>query len=303
MRTFLEIAKRGSVTQAARALKVSQPAITQQIRRLEADFGVSLLERVGDKLRLTEAGERFQRFAEKVVGDYQDLRRELLSTPSALRGSLRLGASTIPGEFVVPRILARFKELHPRVEASVAIAGTAEVVDRLINGEFEVGFIGAVVEMPNLVISKLVDDELALIVYPEHPFARRRSIRFAELVGQPLILRESGSGTMRSLQQALSERGLELPRENVVMTLGSSRAVASAVASGLGIGFVSALAVASESPGRLVVVPIEGLTVKRSLYFLYEEERARSRLPQEFIAFLEQWAADRQAGRGPWRSP
>lgn len=289
MRTFLEVARAGSVTQAARSMGVSQPAITQQIRRLEAEMGVSLLARGEDRLVLTEAGEQFRRFAEGVVSDYRELRRRLPGPRGVLRGSLRLGASTIPGEFVVPRIVASFKELHPNVQVSVAIFDTAEVVGRLLNGEFEVGFVGAEAEAPGLVVSRLTEDDLVLVVPSGHPFARRESVRFDELADQPLILREIGSGTMLSLDRALGERGLELPQENVVMRLGSSRAVASAVASGLGIGFVSSFAALAETPGRLVTVSVEGLTVKRSLNYLYRQASSRSDLEEEFLAFLQRW--------------
>ncbi|MGQ9677533.1 MAG: LysR substrate-binding domain-containing protein [Chloroflexota bacterium] len=289
MQTFLEVARTGSVTQAARLMGVSQPAITQQIRRLETELGVPLLDRGEDRLTLTEAGEEFRRFAERVVADYRELLRRLPAQGGVLRGTLRLGASTIPGEFVVPRIVAGFKELHPNVQVSVAIFDTAEVVGRLLDGEFEVGFVGAEAGAPGLVVSKLTEDILVLVVPPAHPFARRESVRFEELTDQPLILREVGSGTMRSLARALAERGLELPHDNVIMRLGSSQAVASAVAAGLGIGFVSSFTAMAESPGRLVPVSLEGLNVKRNLYYLYRQASSRNRVEEEFLAFLQRW--------------
>lgn len=277
------------MTKAAGALIVSQPAVTQQIRRLEQELGVPLLDRGEDGLVMTEAGRSFQRFAERTLEHYDELWRELRSQRWRLRGTLRLGASTIPGEFVVPQILARFKELHPDVQASVAIADTAEVVSRLLKREFQVAFVGAEVKVADLVTSRLIDDEIILIVHPEHPFAQRRSIDFEDLSGQPLILRESGSGTMRSLSQGLSERGLELPTDAAVI-LGSSRAIISAVASGLGIGFVSALAVADRAP-TVVPVAIKGLKVKRSLYYLHRGQDDLGELHQRFIDYLGCWAA------------
>lgn len=292
MQTFLEVARLGSVTRAAQGLKVSQPAVTQQIRRLEEELGVRLLERRQGRLAPTDAGERVRVFARRWVDEYRELRRQLPGREAELRGNLRLGASTIPGEFVVPRVVAGFRELHPQVKATVVVADTAEVIDRLLSGEFHVGFVGAKVEVPDLVVGRLTQDELVLVVYPGHPFARRQSVRFEELSEHPLILREPGSGTMRSLQTALAEQGLELPQDNVVMRLGSSRAITSAVAAGLGIGFVSSLAVAAESPARLVCVPIEGVSIRRNLFFLYRAGRAGDRLQDEFVAFLRQWAGE-----------
>jgi len=125
-----------------------------------------------------------------------------------------------------------------------------------------------------------------------HAFSQRSSIHFGELDGQPLILRERGSGTMQSLEHILTERGLELPRRNVVMELGSTRAVISAVASGLGIGFVSRMALEAESEGRVVSVAIEGLVLKRSLYYVYRKNRTHNALVDSFISFLDRWSSE-----------
>jgi DNA-binding transcriptional LysR family regulator len=211
---------------------------------------------------------------------------------------LIIAASTTPGEFVLPQLLTDFKVRYPQVEAQVAIADTGDVVEKVLARECDIGFIGAPIERPHLTLVPLTKDEIVLAVYPDHPFAGREAIRLGELQGQRLILREEGSGTRRSLEQLLAERGETLPENNVVLVLGSTHAVIEAIQARLGIGFVSAFAVSRlQASGQLCTVPIEGFSLTRDLFIAYEEGQLSTRLRQEFLAFAREWAHSR-AGDG-----
>jgi DNA-binding transcriptional LysR family regulator len=213
-------------------------------------------------------------------------------------GELVIAASTTPGEFVLPQLLTDFKARYPQVEAQVAIADTGDVVEKVLARECDIGFIGAPIERPRLTLVPLIKDEIVLAVYPDHPFAGREAIRLGELQGQRLILREEGSGTRRSLEQLLAERGETLPENNVVLVLGSTHAVIEAIQAGLGIGFVSAFAVSRlQASGQLCTVPIDGFSLTRDLFVAYEEGQLSTRLRQEFLAFAREWAHSR-AGDG-----
>jgi DNA-binding transcriptional LysR family regulator len=299
VRSFLEVIKRGSLSEAARALGVSQPAVSNQIKGLERELGTELLIR-GERgvVSLTAAGEVFLVFARQVVAAHEEMLQKLSHLKEEVSGELIIAASTTPGEFVLPQLLTDFKARYPQVEAQVAIADTGDVVEKVLARECDIGFIGAPIERPRLTLVPLIKDEIVLAVYPDHPLAGREAIRLEELQGQRLILREEGSGTRRSLEQLLAERGETLPENNVVLVLGSTHAIIEAIQARLGIGFVSAFAVSRlQASGQLCTVPIEGFSLTRDLFIAYEEGQLSTRLRQEFLAFAREWAHSR-AGDG-----
>jgi DNA-binding transcriptional LysR family regulator len=156
----------------------------------------------------------------------------------------------------------------------------------VLAGEADVGFVGALPEGPGLRLERLVADEVVLAVPPSHPFAARESVTLAELSGQPLILREEGSGTRRSVEKALAAAGQALRQEDVVLTLGSTQAILQAVAQGLGLGFVSARAAAqAQAGGHLVGVRLAGLRLRRDLYLAYLPHRLADPVVAQFLAF------------------
>jgi len=292
VRSFLEVIKGGSLSEAARALGVSQPAVSNQIKGLERELGMELLIR-GERgvVSLTAAGEVFRAFAEQVVAAHEEMLQQLNHLKKEVTGELIIAASTTPGEFVLPQLLNDFKARYPQVEAKVTIADTRDVVEKVLARECDLGFIGAPVERPRLILIPLIKDEIVLAVYPDHSFARREAIRLEELQGQRLILREEGSGTRRSLERLLAERGEKLPENNVVLVLGSTHAIIEAIQARLGIGFVSAFAVSRlQAGGQLYTVPIAGLSLTRDLFVAYEEGQLSTRLRQEFLTFARKWA-------------
>ena len=292
VRSFSEVIKRGSLSEAARALGVSQPAVSNQIKRLERELGMELLIRdERGVVSLTAAGEVFLTFAEQVVAAHEEMLQQLDHLKEEVSGELVIAASTTPGEFVLPQLLSDFKAHYPQIEAKVTIADTRDVVEKVLAHECDIGFIGALIERPRLNLTPLIKDEIVLAIYPAHPFAGREAIRLEELQGQRLILREEGSGTRRSLEQLLTERGEKLPESNVVLVLGSTHAVIEAIQARLGIGFVSAFAVSRlQASGQLCTVPIAGLSLTRNLFVAYEEGQLSTRLRQEFLAFAREWA-------------
>jgi DNA-binding transcriptional LysR family regulator len=292
VRSFLEAIKRGSLSEAARTLGVSQPAVSNQIKGLERELGIELLIR-GERgvVSLTAAGEVFLVFAEQVIAAHEEMLQQLNHIKEEVSGELIIAASTTPGEFVLPQLLTDFKARYPQVEAQVTIADTEDVVEKVLARECDIGFIGAPIERPRLTLVPLIKDEIVLAVYPDHPFARQKAIRLEELHGQRFILREEGSGTRHSLEQLLAEKGEKLPGDNVVLVLGSTHAVIEAIQARLGIGFVSAFAVSRlQASGQLCTVPIEGLSLTRDLFVAYEEGQLSTRLRQEFLAFAQDWA-------------
>ncbi len=290
LRMFLEVVRRGSLSEAARRHNLTQPAVTRKMQRLEKELGIDLFERgEGHQVTLTRMGRDFLGFAEKVLFDYNNLQENWRTQRHDVQGPLRLAASTTPGEFVVPRILANFTARYPNVKPSLNILDSTEVETRVSAREYDAGFTGKPPDAQNLAARQIYQDEIVLAVPSHHRLAQngRREIELTELEGEVLLNREEGSGTLQSVQRILAEHGQQLPPHKVAMALGSTQAIISSVAAGLGSGFVSSLAT-EETGGRVVALRLVGLPLKRALYLIFEEgqDQTGSLLLREFLIFV-----------------
>ena len=288
LKTYREVIRLGSFSEVAKRLSISQPAVSFQIQALERDLRIRLIDRRQKSITMTQAGKRLLHFAELVEKERDRLVYDLSQLRDEVTGDLAIAASTIPGEFLLLPTLAEFKRLHPAITTRMMISDSLAVISRIQNNEYEIGFCGALPEGTDLTAFKIAEDEIVLIVFPEHPFAERQKVSFGELQKESLILREETSGTQRSLESLLLKAGFDLGRCTPSLVLGSTQAVISAVEAGIGIAFVSNLAINKSLTLRLVkVVGIEGLRLRRNFYCIYRKERIVSRLLKEFIAFVE----------------
>jgi DNA-binding transcriptional LysR family regulator len=290
LHTLVSVVEQGSLSAAARVKRISQPAVTKQIQRLESELGLTLLVRGPRRqVELTLAGERVLAFARETLSSYEDLERELGILKAVGQGTLVLSASTIPGEYVLPALLAAFREEYPRINVELSISDTAQVATRLLEDEADVGMVGSRPRRPGLRLERLVGDEIVLAVPPSHALAQQPSAVVDDLAGQRLILREEGSGTRRSVEQALAASGAALRPEDVALILGSTQAVLQAVEQGLGIGFVSARAAAAAlADGRVAQVALRGTDLRRDLYLAYVPERVGDPLVGRFLKFARE---------------
>ncbi len=304
LRTFVSIVEHGSLSAAARAKRISQPAVTKQVQRLELEIGLPLLVRASRRpLELTPAGERVLAFARETSARFELLERELAGLKEIGPGTLSLAASTIPGEHVLPGLLADFRKAYPDVAVRVTVSDTADVVTRLLADKADIGIIGSIPKRPGLRLERLIRDEVVLAVPPDHPFADREVVSVDELRGQPLILREEGSGTRRSVEQALEAAGLSLPLDSAALTLGSTQSVLQAVAQGLGLGFVSARAAAQgAADGRLVCIRLSGVDLTRDLLLAVLPGRSGDPLVARFLDFAQAQVSSDLRGTPDWKS-
>ncbi len=270
---FRAVAERLSFTHAAEFLHISQPAVTSHVKVLEQQLGVRLFERTPGGVRLTAAGERLRRYALEVEELAQQAVRDIGQFNGEERGRLSLGASTTIAQYLLPRLLAEFVQLHPAIELSVVSANTAQIAARVIARQSDLGLIEGPPGACELKIEKFVDDDIVVIVPEGHAFLNPQNgtPQVAQLAAEPLLFREPGSGTRRVVEDALRKRGLAQRSLWVVMELDSTEAIKSGVAAGLGIGFVSRWALRDgDSPG-VRAVPVAGLRIKRSFQFVYPQ--------------------------------
>ncbi len=289
LKTYIELIKLGSFSEVAKKLSLSQPAISFQIQKLEQDLSARLLNRSQKKITMTDAGKRLLKFAETVTNETSNLFNDLDKLRQEVTGELAIAASTIPSEFLLPPILGEFMTLHPAVRARVETHNSLTIIAGVQDGTYEVGFCGTIPpENHGLESFKVAEDEIVLIVFPEHPFIRKKQISFAELEGESLIFREATSGTQKSLEALLSEAGFDPQRLTPRLILGNTEAIVSAVEAKVGIAFVPSLAIKkSISLGLVHQLKVNELQLRRDFYCIYYKERLVSRLLNEFLAFVQ----------------
>lgn len=285
IRAFVQTAQCGSFSTAARVLGLTQPGVSRQVQQLEGELGFPLFDREQRPIALTPVGREFLPCAELVLNELDTTIQRLAAGGSELSGPLPVAASTIPGEFLVPGLLAAFTARYPNVRPSLLVTDSAGVVQEVLARKVEVGFLGAPMVRRRLRLIPFAKDEIILVAPEAHPFAEKKEVTLAELAGQPFVEREGGSGTLESLRRLLAQQDLALPAHRVAMVVGTSQAMLGAVEAGLGIGFVSSLALASRPNMKVVGVAIKGVTLKRTLY-LAHEHAPLSPTAQAFVRFV-----------------
>jgi DNA-binding transcriptional LysR family regulator len=205
-----------------------------------------------------------------------------------MSGELQVGASTIPGEYVLPALIGRFKEKYPDISITLLIGDSQAVIDWVAEGRAELGVAGARLAHRGVDYKELMPDELVVVVPAAHPWHGRSLITLDELRREPLLIRERGSGTRAALEAVLAEAGMDLGSFRIVGEMGSTQAIKQAVKAGVGLSVVSRRAVEDEGKAGLVgCLDVKDLKVTRSFYLATHRERSRSPLAEAFRVFLE----------------
>ena len=287
LEVFLRVVELSSFTKAAEALNLSQPTVSEHIRCLEETLNERLVDRAGREVGPTPAGKVLIQYAEKILRTYFEAIQALEQFNGKMSGSLLVGASSVPGAYVLPKYLGAFKALNPDVQIMLRIAATSEIIDQVLDGSVETGFVGSMKNDRKLVFEELVNDELVLITAPNHPWAKSGSISLDDLTSQPIILRQKGSGTRSAAIRILAEKGLEISRLKIAAEMGDAESVKQGVKSGIGVSFVSVHSVSYELFTKsLASVPIKGLRLLRPLYTVTRKNRRICPVCLSFKTFL-----------------
>lgn len=285
LQTFVMVVEKKSFSAAAKALGLSQPAVTLQVKSLEDYLGVGLFDRTKKRIELTLEGKLFYPAASEVLLRLGKTQRELDELSETLKGRLVVGGSTIPGQYILPKVLGLFKKAHPDVVLSLEIGDTRQIVDKVLVREIDVGVVGAYIKRKQLEIVELTEDELVLIAPFGHEWAGKRKA-LASLSEVPFIFREEGSGTRRAVEEFLIARKFASKNLNVSLELGSSEAVVSAVEAGLGLSVISRWAADKAlCLKRVQIVNLEGLPLKRKFY-LISGKQFPSKVTETFLKFV-----------------
>ncbi len=286
---FCKVVELRSFSKAGSSVYLSQPTVSSHIKDLEDHFECKLIDRLGREVAPTKAGELLYGYAAKMMALKENAERALAEFQGLVRGHLTIGGSTIPGGYILPPLLGKFKQAYPQVTVTLIESDTAGIIQDTMEGRVELGIVGAKAREIQLVQEKVMDDKMYLIVPKGHKWAAAGHVKLEELIKEPFIMREPGSGTRKSIEQVLDKSGHWSGQLNVVAEMGSTEAVRQAIKAGVGVSILSECAVGDElAAGTLKKVGINGISFQRAFYLIIHKHRTQSPLCHAFTKFLKE---------------
>jgi DNA-binding transcriptional LysR family regulator len=284
LEVFIAVADSGSFSRAAESAFLTQSTVSQHISSLEKEFDLKLLDRTGKGAFPTEAGKLLLEHARRILQEGRDVALALNRFRGLAEVALKIGGSNIPACYMIPDCIFSFRENYPGVVITLYQGDSRETLERLKCEEVEFALVGTIFAEKDLVFTPLAPDRISLVVPAGHRWYGKKDIAVEELLDEPLILRESGSGTGSSFRDALVRANLDPDQLNVSLCLGSNEAVKQAILNGAGISFVSELSVRKECErGELFLVAVRGMVISRHFYLVTRRGRSLSPAAEAFV--------------------
>ena len=283
MRVFAMVARHLSFTRAARELHLTQPAVSQQVKLLEAGIGLPLFEHIGRKVQLTHAGAELLRYANQAVDLMRAAGEALAAMRGLRRGVLQLGAVST-AKYFAPSLLAAFTPAYPEVTIKFSVGNREEIIKQLAANEIDLVIMGRPPRELDTIAEPFAKHPLVIIAAPDHALARKRRIPLKQLGTENFLIREEGSGTRASLEHVFRDRGATY---HASMEVSSNETIKQAVMAGMGISFISMHTVGLElKAGKLVILDVIGLPIVRDWYVIHLREKRLSPIAAAFRGFL-----------------
>lgn len=288
LQVFHTVARLLSFTKAADSLHMTQPAVTFQVRQLEEYFNTRLFDRTHNRISLTEVGEKVYTYSEQILGLYREMDNDIRTLTGEIIGVLVIGASTTVAEYMLPRLLGEFQLLFPKVKLRLRVSNSLGVVHMVENNDIDIGLVESPVTNKSLAVEACWQDNLVVIVAPDHPLAGQESVHVSELKNYPFVSREEGSGTRCVLSDYLEENNMSMNDLDLTMEFGSPEAIKNAVEVGLGISIVSETTLVKE----LELNTLKALKIDPPLHrpfsLVHQRQKFRIRAMQEFLNFAHE---------------
>jgi DNA-binding transcriptional LysR family regulator len=283
MRVFAVLARNLSFTRAARELHLTQPAVSQQVKLLEAEIGLPLFEQIGRKVQLTAAGTELLHYANQMLDLVREAGEALAAMRGLKRGVLKLGAVST-AKYFAPSLLAAFTPDYPEVRIKFSVGNREEIVKQLGANDIDLVIMGRPPRELDTIAEPFAQHPLVIIAAPDHPLARKRRIQLRELASENFLIREDGSGTRASLEHVFRDHGCTY---RASMEMSSNETIKQAVMAGLGVSFISMHTLGLELKTRkLVMLDVVGLPLVRDWYVIHLREKRLSPIAAAFRAFL-----------------
>lgn len=289
LESFCRVAERKSFSKAAEDLFLTQPTVSGHILSIERFLSIRLFDRTGKEVRLTQAGKIFFKFAQKILFSRRDLFNALTEFVQGLKGELSIGASTIPGEYILPKIIKNFQKSLSNLFISLKIGDTKEVLKFILDGEVEIGITGGKLIHNFIRYERFGEDQIIAIAPSNYPIAKKKKLSLDSILNEPWIIREEGSGTQMAIENILKKKGKSFKNFNIVLQMGSTSSVKEGVKAGLGLAFISKKAVEEELNSGLVTrIELEDIEpIIRTIYIATYKGRTLSPMAFNFLQFLK----------------
>lgn len=293
LRAFCAVAEKGSFTLAAQALRLSQPSVSFQIHSLEQELGTTLFDRQSRQTTITPSGKILYEYARKILKLCDEAEQAIDELKGLVRGNVIIGASTIPGEYILPDLLQRFRDRYPGIQVELLVGDTKDIIDKVLGNEVELGVVGATQKSSKLTFGPFANDRLVLIAPASNKWFDDETATLEKLKTAPFVMRESGSGTRTIVSQKLQQMGVAENELNTVMVLGSTTAVKRAVESGAGVSIVSERAVRREMDlGSVRKLRLDGLDLDRDFFIVCRSGRTLPPAVAALLNFFNERKAD-----------
>ena len=284
LKAFCTVAKLQNISKAAEELAYTQPAISTQIRALENEYGVNLFSRSGNRVELTESGRQLLPVAQQLLDLFEEARETVRTITEEEKRFIRIGASAMPGVYIVPKLIEKFLSSYPEYSVSLSIATAADLEKMMLNNEVDVGITGrsnASTDPKKFSVEKLFDDPLLLVMGPKHPLSQSIEIEPQQLAGERLILQQTRTLTRVTVENWLEEQHVTF---NQVLEISNSEAIKRLVMCNLGVSIMCRSMIISElKSGLIATVPLRGLHLIRGIYLSYSKRNTISTATRHFI--------------------
>ena len=285
LRVFTSVFKNRSFSKASEALHLTQPTISNHIKALEDEFACKLFDRMGRTIIPTKEAEVLYGKATEIIEKADALKEALGQLKKETTGELVIGASTIPGVYLMPRIMKEFQKKFPAISFQILIADSGGVIDSISKHELLLGIVGAKLGNDQIDYTPFVEDELIVVSAPLK--TEKSSMTLKELVALPMVFREEGSGTRREVEKFLESEGISFDHMKIAGIFGSTDAVKQAVKAGLGVSILSKFSVADELEHKLLEeIKLTDIHMKRNFYIVTHKKRTLTRLYDLFLKHI-----------------
>jgi len=294
LQIFCKVIELASFSKAGQAIHLSQPTVSSHIKDLEQHIGCPLIDRLSRRAVPTKAGELLHAYALRILALRDETETALAAYQGHYKGRLQIGGSTIPGGYLLPKIIGGFNHVYPNIRISLLIGDSRGIVHKTLAGKIEMGVVGARFPERHLSETALTHDTLKLVVPLNHHWSDRSSIEIDDLRQEPMIVREKGSGTLQALKNALQARDLSLHDHfHIIAEIGNTAGVIAGIKSGLGVSILSTRAIEDDLKHQtLVALDIKGIDLQRQFYLVSDQRRTLSPLARAFQKYITKHVRD-----------
>ncbi len=294
LKVFCTVAETRSFSKTSEIIHLTQPAVSLQIQALEEMYETKLFDRSSSKVTLTPAGEVLYKYAKEILALYTAAEKVIGELTGLVKGSITIGAGSTIGNYLLPNVITDFRKTHPKIKVHLFVGNMQRVIELLNSGNIHLGLIEGDVKRQKIVVEKLISDELLLIVPPHHPWSKRKEVSISELIEEPFILREAGSGTRQTIEKFLVRHGITPQSMKVSMVLGSTEAIKAAVENGLGVSIISRWAARKENKyGTLNMLSFKEEKMVRNFSLITYKNSVSSHAVEEFLTYIKSYPLDK----------